>query len=240
MRVWFTVAVIRALIFDCDGVLVDNEPGHHRALNEALREEGISLDAAGFREVVGRPDRDTIIWLMEKAGKPVDLDRVTELCRRKAEAFARSVAAGLPPVPGVVDFVRKGAALYPVAVASGGIRVEVQAIIAQLGITDCVRVLVTAEDTPRGKPDPAPFLLALERLNAAGAGGETPIAAGECLVFEDSVHGIAAARAAGMRSVGLTTLLPADDLVDADLVAPHFRALDLTRVVRQFHRRMPG
>lgn len=234
---WFTGPVIRALIFDCDGVLVDNEPYHQRALNEALREDGISLDASAYREVVGMPDAATIALLMARHHRPVDAATLEDRCRRKAEAFARSLAAGLPPVPGVADFLRKASLTLPVAVASGARAEEVASILDGLAIADRVKVRVTAGDTPRGKPDPAPFLLALQRINEAGVEGDGPVLPGECLVFEDSVHGVAAARAAGMRCVGITTLFRADDLVDADLVAPHFRALDLQRLCRQFDRR---
>ena len=123
------------------------------------------------------------------------------------------------------------------AVATGAWRDEVEGVLGSLGIRDRFRVVISMEDCAVGKPDPAPFLRALEALNASAPAPEPPLQARECLVIEDSPHGIAAARAAGMRSVGLTTTGSADALRDADLVAPHYRALDLRRVAAFFDRR---
>jgi beta-phosphoglucomutase len=228
--------VIRALLFDCDGTLVDNEPLHLRAFNEALHAEGVALTLAEYQGVMG-PDDATIRGALALKGRPADASKVEALVGAKRAAYRKSLAAGAAPVPGAVDFIRQASKTYLLAVASGAWLDEVEPILAGLGVRDCFRVLVTKEDCPVGKPDPAPFLRALERLNASSPAPAPPVGPRECLVFEDTPFGIVAARAAGMRSVGLTTTFPGTGLVDADLVAQNFRALDLRRMTAFFDRR---
>jgi HAD superfamily hydrolase (TIGR01509 family) len=229
--------VIRALLFDCDGTLVDNEPVHYRALNEALLGEGLTLSPADYGALTGLPDDDAVRAALAKAGRPADGGRVAALVEAKRAAYRRSLAAGVSPVPGVADFVKQAAATYALAVVTGAWREEVETILGHLGVRDRFRAVVAREDCAAGKPDPAPFRAGLAALNAADPAPSPPLEARDCLVLEDSVHGIAAARAAGMRSVGLTTTQSGQDLRDADLVAPNYRALDLRRVTAFFDRR---
>jgi beta-phosphoglucomutase len=228
--------VIRALLFGCDGTLVDNEPLHFRAFNEALHNEGVVLTLAEYQQVM-LPDDAAFRAALALKGKSADDARIDALVATKRAAYKRSLAAGLAPVPGVVDFVRLAAKTYVLAVASGAWLDEVDPILEKLGIRDCFRAVVTKEDCPVGKPDPAPYLRALERLNASTPAPEPAITARDCLCFEDSVSGLVSTRAAGMRCIGLTTMLPGDALRDADLVAQNYRALDLRRMTAFFDRR---
>lgn len=228
--------MIRALIFDCDGTLADNETFHFHAFNEALHGEAVALTLAEYQQVMA-PDDAAIRGALALKGRGGDPAKVSALVEAKRAAYRRSLAAGVSPVPGAADFVRRAAKTYLLAVASGAWSDEVGPILDHLGVRDCFRALVTKEDCPVGKPDPAPFLLALERLNASAPAPEPALSARDCLVFEDTPFGIAAARAAGMRSVGLTTSFSGDALRDADLVAQNFRALDLGRMTAFFDRR---
>jgi HAD superfamily hydrolase (TIGR01509 family) len=225
------------MLFDCDGTLADNEPLHYRALAGALMAEGVRLGPAEYQALTGLPDPDAVRTALERGGRAAADDRVGALVAAKRAAYRESLAAGVMPVPGVADFVRRASKDYLVALASGAWRDEAESILGSLGVRDCFRVLVTQEDCGKGKPDPEPFLAALRALNASDPAPAPPVEARECLVFEDSPHGVAAARAAGMRCVGLTTSHSGDGLRDADLVAPHFRALDLRRVTAFFDRR---
>ncbi|MCK6478800.1 MAG: HAD family phosphatase [Planctomycetes bacterium] len=232
--------MIRALLFDCDGTLADNEPMHFRALNEALLGGGTSTSAITieeYRSLIGLPDPAAIRAALGLRGLAADDARLAGLVAAKRAAYLRSLASGAVPVPGVADFLRAASRTYLLAVASGAWREEVDAILAGLGAAGLFRVIVTAEDCPVGKPDPAPFLKALSLLNASSPAPDPPLQPGECIVFEDSVHGVAAARAARMRSVALTTTQPGDALRDADFVAANYRALDLRRMTAFFDRR---
>lgn len=234
---WFHRVVIRALIFDCDGTLADNEPLHFRAMAEALLAERLVLSPADYRGVVGLPDGPAFRSILEARGATPTPEAVAALVAAKKEAYRKSLLAGVTPVPGVADFVRGARETLLLAVASGSWREEVHRVLDSLGLRDQFRAVVTAEDFRAGKPDPEPFLAALAALNASSPAPGPPVAAGECLVFEDSPHGVAAAAAAGMRCVGITTTHNGDGLRDADLVAPNYRSLDLRRVTAFFDRR---
>lgn len=236
-RVQYYSRVIRALIFDCDGTLADNESLHYRALVEAVRSEGLGVTTAEYQALTGLPDDAAVRAVLAKNGREAGEDRVGALVAAKRAAYRHSLAAGVAPVPGVADFVRKAAPNYLLAVASGAWKDEVESVLAGLDVRACFRALVTAEDCPVGKPDPAPFLRALEALNASSPAPEPPLTARDCLVFEDSPHGVKAARAAGMRCVALTTSHTGEALVDADLVAQNYRSLDLRRMTAFFDRR---
>jgi HAD superfamily hydrolase (TIGR01509 family) len=228
--------VIRALIFDCDGTLADSEPLHLRAFNEALHADGLNLSLAEYQQVIG-PDDATFRGALALKGRPADEGRVDALVASKRQSYLKSLSAGVTPVPGVADFVRQASKSYLLAVASGAWRVEVDTILGNLGVSDCFRAIVAKEDCAAGKPDPAPYLKALEWLNASSPAPDPPLTGRDCLVFEDTPFGVASAKAAGMRSVAMTTSFTGDALRDADLVAQNYRALDLRRMTAFFDRR---
>jgi beta-phosphoglucomutase-like phosphatase (HAD superfamily) len=113
---------------------------------------------------------------------------VEAVVRRKEDVYL-SMIPGVEPMTAVVEFARSRRGVVPMAVASGGHRALVIATLEALGISEWFDAVVCAEDYERGKPHPDPFLLAAARLG---------VAAGECVVFEDSNTGIEAAKAAGM------------------------------------------
>ena len=229
--------MIRAFLFDCDGTLAANEPLHYRALAAALLAEGVSLSLADYQPLTGLPDGDAVRAALAAKGREAGDAKVKALVEVKRAAYRESLAAGTQPVPGVAEFVRAASKSYLLAVATGAWRDEAAAVLDSLKIADSFRVVVAQEDCRKGKPDPEPFLAALSALNASSPAPSPPLVARDCLVFEDSPHGVAAARAAGMRCVGLTTSHTGDSLRDADLVAPNFRALDLRRITAFFDRR---
>jgi beta-phosphoglucomutase-like phosphatase (HAD superfamily) len=205
---------MRAAIFDFDGVIVDSEPLHYEALRLALQPEGIDLGEEEYgRFYLAYDDREGARIALDRHGMPYDASRVEAVARRKAAAF-EALIPSVPYFPGAKELVRSLAAEVPVAIASGALRGEIEAILAAGGLRDAFAAIVGAEDVSRGKPDPEPYLTALSRLAPLVAG----ISAEECLVFEDSMAGIAAARAAGMRVVAVTTSYPASRLTAAHQV----------------------
>lgn len=229
--------MIRALLFDCDGTLAANEPLHYRALAAALLAEGLSLGVPEYQALTGLPDPEAVRAALAAKGREAGDAKVRALVEVKRSTYRESLAAGAPPVPGVVEFVRAASKSYLLAVATGAWRDEARAVIDGLGIAGEFRVVVAQEDCAKGKPDPEPFLKAMAALNASAPAPDPPLGPRDCLVFEDSPHGVAAARAAGMRCVGLTTSHSGQSLKDADLVAANYRALDLKRVTAFFDRR---
>jgi len=202
---------MRAVIFDFDGVLVDSEPLHYEALRRALLPEGVAVGEEEYaRFYLAYEDREGIRIALERHGIPFDASRVETVARRKASVF-ETLIPRVPFFPGARELVRALAPEVPLAIASGALRSEIEAILAAGLLRDAFAAIVGADDVSRGKPDPEPYLTALSRLAPLVPG----IAPEDCLVFEDSMAGIVAARAAGMRVVAVTHSYPAARLTAA-------------------------
>jgi HAD superfamily hydrolase (TIGR01509 family) len=205
----------RALIFDCDGVIADDEHLHLAAFQRALAPAGITIARDVYYErYLGLNDREAIRLAFDDARVAAPAERVAAAAAAKADAFLALVRAGAPIFPGVVRFVRAAAAHVPLAVASGALRHEIDLILASAGIADCFAAIVSSEDVRQGKPSPEGFLLALERLRARGADAVPQ----DCIVIEDSQPGVEAARRAGMRCVAITNSHARNALSGADLI----------------------
>lgn len=195
--------MLRAILFDCDGVLADTEPLHWRAMDVVLRREGLGLTWGEYvRDYLGRTDPDMFRRALDAAARPYDAATIESLVAAKADVFPDILNRELTPVPGVVELAHRLSRRWPLAVCSGAFRADIETIVRRLGIADCFRAIVSNEDIARGKPDPEGFLLALRRLNEL-CRDEPPIRPDECLVIEDSLPGVAAGKAAGMRVIRL-------------------------------------
>lgn len=177
-------------IFDCDGTLADSMVVHHRAWLSALAEHGASFDFHWelFTSRAGMTLPNTVRELNAQFGLSLDPIGVTNSQRREYERFLPTVQ----PIAEVVELAKRVAATHPVSVASGGERQIVLRTLELIGLSRIFSVVVAAEDVTHGKPAPDMFLLAAERMGVAPA---------ECVVFEDSVLGLEAAKRAGMASV---------------------------------------
>jgi beta-phosphoglucomutase len=217
----------RAVLFDCDGVLVDSEPLHLRAFQHVLAPLGITLTPEEYvADYLGFDDRGVFTEALRAAGHPASAADVEVLMRRKAAEFRRILESGVRVYPGVAAFVTACAAL-PLAVVSGALREEIEIVLQRAGIRTAFTAIVAAEDVVEGKPDPEGYLRGLAALRQAAG----PIEAAECLVVEDSLAGLEAARRAGMRRLAVTNSYRAHDLRDAsDLVVSTLEGLTLAAV----------
>lgn len=207
-----------ALLLDYNGVIVDDEPLHGEAFRAALAEEGIVLDRdAYYADYLGQDDRACVRQALAGAGRPALADAIARLVARKGERYLALAARDLPLVPGVTRFVREAARRRRVAVVTGAVPREVALGLAKAGLAGDVAVVVTSADVRASKPDPAGFRLALQRLAAGGTAGSWRAA-----VAEDSLPGLAAARALGAGCLMLATAHPAAALGGADLVWTSF------------------
>ena len=209
--------VIRAIMFDFNGIIADDETPHVYCFQQALAEAGLALTKEDYYGTyLGMDERTCTRMLLEQRDGTCDDAEVSQIGERKAELFRAHTALHKPELfPGVVDFVKAARSRYRLAIASGGLRAQIDAALSGTKIQYDFDVIVAAEDCPIGKPDPAIYLLTLERLNA-GPRSEHAIVPGECLVLEDSLAGIRSARAAGMRVLGVATTYPLDKLHEAD------------------------
>src|SRR3989442_5381316 len=195
----------RALIFDFDGVIADDEPLHLAAFQEALAAAGIALTRESYyARYLGFDDRDAVVEALREAGQPAPPERVRALMAAKADRFLGLVRAGAPIFPGVPTFVRAAAARVPLAVASGALRHEIELILAQAGLAHCFAPILRAEDVSGGNPSPEGFLRALERLRVR----LPDLAPRECLLVAESQPGPEGPRLAGMRFLPHTKSYP--------------------------------
>jgi len=228
--------MIRAVIFDFNGVLVDDEPVHFELFRDVLAEIGIALSERQYHEeYLGYDDRGCFAAALRAAGRPAEAARVDELIAQKARLYADWAERGLRSFPGAPESVATLAAHYPVAICSGALRAEIEFALARLGVDGRITAIVAAEDTDRCKPDPQGYLLALAALRSAGAAG---LEAAHCLVIEDSLAGVQSAKGAGMRAVGVTHTYGAEELrrAGADAVLEDLRTLDPAWIDRTFRR----
>jgi HAD superfamily hydrolase (TIGR01509 family) len=216
----------RAIIFDFNGVLADDETPHIVCFQQALAEVGLTLTADEYYGTyLGMDERScTALLLTTRDGRSEEalLNRIME---RKIDLFRRYTAEHKPRLfPGVVRFVKQARSSFRVAVASGGRRQQIEDVLAETAIEQDFETIVSADDCSIGKPDPAIYLLALQHLNDRRA-CRSVLTPGDCLVFEDSTAGIQAAHAAGMAVVGVATTYPPEQLREADLVVPNLENL---------------
>ncbi|BFU96320.1 MAG: putative Beta-phosphoglucomutase [Nitrospira sp.] len=219
---------LRALIFDFDGVIADTEPLHFSGLQKTLHEIGIDLTESDyFANYLGYDDRGCFLAALTAHGRQIDPATLRQLMERKATAYLESVKDHPVIFPGVADLVREAAARHPLAIASGALRHEIEYILEQAGLRKEFSHVTSAEDVTRGKPDPQPFLLALEALRRLH---DPTLTAGSCLVIEDSLPGIRGAKAAGMKVLAVANTHTLQDLHEADATAPNLEQMGLSEI----------
>lgn len=207
----------QVVIFDMDGVLADSEPLICAAACAMFRERGVVVSPDDFLPFVGMGENRYIGGVAEKHGVALD---ITEAKSRTYALYLEMVPAQLKVFPGAAELATACRARgWRCAVASSADRIKVEANLKKIGLPwTWWPAVVTAEDVERRKPDPALFLAAAARLDAAPE---------NCTVVEDAVNGIAAAKAAGMRCVAVATTFPANALAGADLVRPSIASVTL-------------
>lgn len=215
--------MVRAVVFDFDGVLANSEPLHFRAYREVLAEEGLKLTEADYyARYLGYDDVGAFGAMATDRGVRWNADHVAALVARKAErleAFERNASVLFP---GAAAAVRRMANSCPLAIASGALRAEIVRVLERERLALFFPVVVAAEDTPSSKPAPDPYLRAVARLSAVTG---ITLAHSECVAIEDSSWGLESARAAGLRTVAVTHTYPANVLEGAEAVIGHLDLL---------------
>ncbi|MBI3603476.1 MAG: HAD family phosphatase [Nitrospirae bacterium] len=211
--------MLQAIIFDFDGVVADNEPIHFAMFRRVLGEIGLPLTESDYyAKYLGYDDKGCFAAVLAAHDRPAPKALIDDLIDRKARAYLDHIKQHLVIFPGVRELVRDAAGRYRLAIASGALRHEIEFILDQAGIRKAFEHITSSEDVSRGKPDPEGFLHALTALNRQAATGQPALAAGDCLVIEDSIPGICAARAAGMKVLAVANTHTRQDLHEADAV----------------------
>lgn len=229
--------MLRAVLFDFNGVLVDDEPIHLETIQKVLAEEGVSLTGEEYyARYLGLDDRACFAAVLEAAGEPATVPRLMRLIARKSSYYQERIRrGGYPFFPGAVDLVSalaaRGAML---GVVSGALREEVEGALRQAGLLDSFKVLVTAEDVTASKPDPQGYQRALEALNSVPPLPERLFHPHEVLAVEDSPAGIAAAAEVGLATLAIAHSRPSGHLKMADAVAESLQEITPERLERLY------
>lgn len=202
---------IRAILFDFDGVLVNSEEIHFLAFEKAGKDAGITITREQyFAEGIGFDDRGAWKQIARAQGISLDPAALLSLMAYKAqvlkELLDQKTYSALPGVPALVRGLWRH---YPLAIVSGALREEIELMCDGIGLRDCFRVIIAAEDVSEGKPSPEGYLKACDELSRLGGKSIKPANA---LVFEDAPRVIERAKAAGFQTVGVPTTYGHDDL----------------------------
>jgi len=203
--------MLKAVIFDFDGVVADSELLHYRALNSAFGLHEVEVPKAEYyQRYLGYGDYECVEIVNEDYKMGLDGAEIERLIAHKTEVFNRLVKQDTAIIDGVVDFVEMlRTNEIPMAVCSGGTQSDIALMVEGTELAGVFDLIVSADDVKKGKPHPEGFELALSRLNDRA---KERILAGQCVVIEDSRWGLEAARCAGMHTIAVTNTYDAGHL----------------------------
>lgn len=212
-----------AFIFDMDGTLVDNMRYHTDAWRILLEENGMPFDERKFLvETAGKTNREILPTVFEGASE----EKISEYALRKEDLYREIYLPLRKPIAGLVDFLESArAAGIKLAVSTAASPRNMEFILDGLDIRKYFDALTTAADVKNGKPDPETFLISADKVG---------IATYNCIVFEDAFGGFQAAKNAGMKCIGLTTVNSAEEIMATGIVAEahaDFTTLDASDLV---------
>jgi beta-phosphoglucomutase-like phosphatase (HAD superfamily) len=208
--------MIRAVIFDFNGILADDDPIHMHALRRVAEEEGLTFTEDEYMErYLPLNDRDCFHELWLKNRRELQDEKLDELIRRKSDFYFRAISGKSVLFKGAAEAVRAAACRGPVGIASGARIGEIRHILSSAELLECFSTIVAAEDVRCGKPDPEPFQVAFERLREHC----TDLEPKECAAVEDSLGGIRSALLAGMPCLGVAHSYTRERLKEA---GPHW------------------
>ncbi len=200
----------QGIVFDFDGVIVNSEPVHLRSTQDALALRGVTLSPDEYYgRYVGYDDVGMFRALASDRGLDWCSDDLQELLVAKALRFEALEASDALLVPGAAACVRRMAAVAPLAIASGARRPEIERLLKRLGLDSFFPVIVASGETEFSKPAPDPYTAAAAALRARPQ---------DTVAIEDTAAGLASAKAAGLRCIGVTTTFPAAKLQIADTI----------------------
>ena len=207
---------LSTIIFDMNGVIIDDEPLHEAAIKEVCSLRGITFSSEEYKkQYMGVSDERCFQIIIQK----YNLTNVTikELLTKKTIIYKQLLTSNFKEVPGVIKVIQTLSEKFNLALASSATLEEIIMILNHLNIKHFFKIIVSAEDVTHCKPNPEPYLLVAQKLN---------ILPEHCLVIEDSVNGICSAKNAGMKCIAITTNNSKQDLQKADFIIDHFNEID--------------
>ena len=218
--------MLKAVIFDFDGVITDSEVLHFRAFNSVLGRYGVELTTGEYyKSYLGFSDVDCFKFLIHQGRLGIAESEIPALVEKKAVIFEDLAKNEGQLIEGVRDFLAMLAQnAIAMGICSGALLPEIEITLEDADLRGHFQTVVSAEHVKKGKPDPEGFLLALKRINAKRT---QPIEPGECIVIEDAHWGLQAAKSAGMHTVGVTNSYDAEQLT-ADIIVNNLKELSLS------------
>jgi len=208
--------MIQAIFFDFNGVIINDERIHLKAYRDVLTAEGVELTDADYFASLGMDDIAFVRAAFARANQSLTDEHAREVIDREHALHREFIAQDLPVPSGVVAFIKQLARLYELGIVSMAERSEIDHVLDLAGIKDRFSVVVSAATDLNHKPAPDCYLRGLERLNdTRRSERKLPALAAECVVIEDAPPGIKAARAAGMKTIGVTTTVNEQALREA-------------------------
>lgn len=216
--------LVKAVLFDMNGVIVNDESLHKQAFQKSLEEINLSLTSKQYNDYfIGRTDRDGFVDFLTAAKKDFNQNLIKELMFKKGQAYQQLAQNNLTPYPGVIDFIKS---LFEAGLSLGLVtsstRVETEIVLSTLKINHFFSKTVTFDDIKIGKPNPEGYLKAANLLNTE---------ASNCLVIEDAPSGILAAKKAGMKILAVTNTH--SQLINADITLSSLNRDSLAWLIKQ-------
>lgn len=205
--------MIKAILFDWNGVVIDDEQIQCDAYKEVMKPYDVELTNDGYYARMGMNDRVFVASVFEEAGKTPTDDEITAVVTAKTAKWRETVTKRVPLFDGVENFVRKCAEEFDLGIVSMAKREEIDHVLDLTGLRECFSVILSSEDIATYKPDPACYREGFRQIDASRTGrGDHALVHSECLVIEDSIAGVKAGRAADLPVLGVTSHVSADDL----------------------------
>lgn len=208
--------MVKAILMDFNGVVIDDEPIQMRAYAEVFKAEGIDLTEEMYYDCLGMNDDYFVRAIAAKAGAEFADEKVSEIIDGKFEAWRGVMREGIPLFDGVADFIRRMSNSFEIGLVSMARRKEIDHILDLTGLKPFFSVIVSAEDVSTTKPDPECYRTGFEQIDRAHTSkAGYPVLRRGCVVIEDAPQGIAAAKGARLKALGVTNTVDAERLREA-------------------------
>ena len=205
--------MIKAILMDFNGVIINDEPIQHAAYKDIFAADGIDVTDEMYYSRLGMDDKTFVASILQEAGRESDMDRVLEMTAAKTAHWRDIVSESMPIFEGVENFVRKCSNELSLGIVSMAKREEIDFVLESVGIADCFDVVVSADQVTMCKPDAQCYRMGFRDLDLARtAQGHLPMVHKDCLVIEDSPPGVMAGRAADLPVLAVTNTVPAAQL----------------------------
>lgn len=205
--------MIKALLLDFNGVIIDDEPIQMRVYQDLLAAENIALTDEQYYDSLGMDDRSFVEAAFARVGRTPETNQVLEIVQHKSQKWREVIADGLPLFANVENFIRKMSKEFALGIVSMSNRTDILHVLEQADLTDCFDVIVSSEDVKMCKPDPECYRIGFRELDLARTRkGHLPMIHSECVVIEDSPPGVEAGRAADLPVLGVTNTVDAAEL----------------------------